>query len=343
MTCGSQRKALRRWDREDDQVPATELDSAFGPHDELSPAMQTALQRAQRASQADCPVLLYGEPGVGRRWLARFIHRRGLRHRGPLVVFEPNQSTTEAVWEALFGREDEAAASGPPGAVHAANHGTVVIHGVARLPEPVQGQLLHLLEHGSALPLRGYTDRKTSVRILATTAHTLQHPVHGRSVSPALYYHLSALTIHLPPLRNRLGELPGLVARLLEEACARRGMSTPRVDPAVHDALMRHSWPGNVGELKACVEQMVDHVESGGTLLDAARESVRRTAMRQNPASDGDSSHESTRATNLADIERRAVLEAMRLNDNNRTKAAASLGISVRTLQRKLKRWNYND
>lgn len=306
--------------------------------EDLSANMRFALAKAERASRADCPILLYGEPGVGKRRLARIIHCHSMRHRSPMVVVEPSRQTAEEVWTAMFGPVEGASTeSNGVGAVHQANHGTLVIHEVAALPEPVQGQLLRLLESGTTVSVGGSASRKTDVRVLGTTAESLQRRRGHCNFLPALYYHLSGVTVCVPPLRERREEIPLLVGRFLKQYCSANNMPMPVVDSGVMHQLIEHSWPGNLDELAACLEAMVCESGPNATILKKLPEGACAPATSASiapPSRDVDSK--------LADIERQVVFDAMERHGNNRTKTAEALGISVRTLQRKLKRWNYS-
>jgi transcriptional regulator with PAS, ATPase and Fis domain len=202
---------------------------------------------------------------------------------------------------------------------------------VADFPLPLQPKLLRVLEGFVVCPVGGNREKRVDVRVIAATSRNLSELVAAGSFREELFYRLNVLTIHLPPLRERRDDILLLIQRFLDESARRRQRPAPALAPELLHFLTNYDWPGNVRQLRNTIENMVVMGrEIGLTLADLPRylsggPITRGTGV---PA-DG----------NLQELERIAILSALDRSHGNRTRAAEALGISVRTLQRKLKQW----
>lgn len=295
-------------------------------------AMHDVARRIERAALADCPVLIWGEAGSGKRFVAQTIHRRSRRGGGPWVIVpSPDAGTKGAPGPTaeveLFGTADR------PGKLALAEGGTLLIEEITRLPRTVQAKLLHVMEGRRLFTPEDAARASIDFRLVATTRGDPAESVRRGTLREDLRYHLGVVTIHLPPLRERRDDIPDLILRLLAQMSSEAGTPVPRVEPQLMQFAADHPWPGNVAQLRDCIEIMVR--ESDAPTLSSQH---LRAALAENGAPfRGAPSNE--QVATLAGLERAAVLHALEIHEGNRTRAARSLGISVRTLQRKLRNW----
>jgi len=293
--------------------------------DALSERMKETLASAEVVAQdANATVLLLGETGVGKSWLARRIHRAS--PRAQKQFFELNcASLDQALLESeLFGHERGAftgANAQKRGIVEAAEGGTLFLDEVGELPAGVQAKLLTFLESRTFRRLGGTRAMQADVRLLAATNADLKELVARGAFRRDLYFRLSVVPIEVPPLRERREEIPGLVRGVLVELG--RGRS-PTVSRAAMSALRRYDWPGNVRELRNVLERAL--ILGRGQPIDVPHLSpeVQRGSKTK------------TSSARLEDVERAHIQEILASVEGNRTRAAELLGISRSTLKRKL-------
>ena len=289
--------------------------------------MLDVVRRIGRAAQVDSPVFIWGEKGAGKKVVAETIHRRSRRGRGPLVTVCSEGMTDPQLDEKLFGTLGQA------GALMTVDGGTLLVDGIAGLSRTAQAKLLHAAEDGYFGRRRDRAGQPTDFRLMATSPQELSESVERGIVREDLYYWLSVVSIHVPPLRERKEDIPLLVQQLLSELCAARGKAVPGVEPELMRWLVERSWPGNARELRECLDAMLGAEESGSLgLRHLPPASGTRGEAIGLPGQQG-------RVETLAEVERTAITWALQVHQGNRTEAAKSLGISVRTLQRKLRQW----
>lgn len=293
-----------------------------------STAMLEVARRIERAARVDSPVLIWGERGTGKKLVARMIHQRSRRSDGPLVIVATEKRQPPSVEDELFGTSQQA------GRLSAAAGGTLVVDEIAGLSLTTQAKLLGASEGRYVAELDGWLEQPVEFRLIATTRKDLAQCVRQGIVREDLYYRLTVVTIRMPSLEERKEDVPSLVQQILGELCTARDRPIPSVEPELVQYVANRPWPNNVGGLRACLDRIlltqdantleVDHLCA--SLPDAGSTSIDR---------------ESTEPSDtLADLERAAVMRALKTYEGNRTQAAKALGISVRTLQRKLKHWN---
>ncbi|HEX6201673.1 MAG TPA: sigma 54-interacting transcriptional regulator [Thermoanaerobaculia bacterium] len=225
-----------------------------------SPAMRRLLATAARAAGAGSSLLLLGETGAGKEWLARWIHARSPRARGPFVAVNC-ASIPETLWESeLFGHERGAftgAERGRRGHFEVAHRGTLFLDEIGEIPLHLQAKLLRALDERVVQRLGGEAPVAIDVRVMAATNRDLDAAVQAGSFRRDLYYRLAVVTLEVPPLRERREDVPMLARTFLD----RVGRELPRrvaafSEPAMA-ALMAHDWPGNVRELANAIERAV--------------------------------------------------------------------------------------
>jgi len=284
-----------------------------------SPAMQVVKQRVCDYGPAEATVLIGGETGTGKELTARALHDASARAAGPFVAVNCAALPSDLIESELFGSTRGAftgASHTRPGLFDAARGGTLLLDEIGELPRSAQAKLLRVLEAGSYRPLGAVREKPAEARVLAATNRDLAKLCASGEFRLDLYYRVAVLRIELPPLRERRSDIPGLVHRFLA-----RASDPPRaVAPEAMAALLAHAWPGNVRELRSVVERAL--LRAGGGTVDAFElEGPIPTALPAAAPRPG--SAESVRVL----LEHRG-----RLGD-----AAAALGVSPRTLQRRLR------
>jgi len=284
-----------------------------------SDAMRAVRRCVADYGRAEAPVLIGGETGTGKELVARALHAASRRAGGPFVAVNCAALPPELVESELFGTLRGAftgAVHTRPGLFDAARGGTLLLDEIGELPRGVQAKLLRVLEAGSYRPLGATRETQSEARILAATNRDLARLCASGEFRPDLYYRVAVLRIELPPLRERRGDIPGLVARFVARAGAR-----PRaLAPAALAQLLAHAWPGNVRELRSVVERALLR-EGDGELAAVELEAPPAPLRGEEPPRPG--AAESVRVL-LAHHGRLAA-------------AAAALGVSPRTLQRRLR------
>ncbi|MEN6494557.1 MAG: sigma-54 dependent transcriptional regulator [Thermoguttaceae bacterium] len=303
-----------------------------------SAVMQTVFEEIYRTAQADATVLVSGESGTGKELVAEAIHRHSRRRDGPFVAINMAAIPETLVESELFGHVEGAftgAATPRAGRFEAADGGTLFIDEIGDLKLTSQSKLLRVLENHCVTPVGSNENRKVDVRVIAATNRNLETLIAEGKFREDLYYRLTVVTIALPPLRNRREDIPLLVDHFLDELCRSNGKPRLSADPELIGFLESYDWPGNVRQLRNCLESMV--ILSRSTMLSVNDLPAMIRNYQRNPMP----YFEMPQGVTLADVVKAAVLQTLDRLDGNRTQAAQSLGISVRTLQRKLKQWQH--
>jgi DNA-binding NtrC family response regulator len=296
--------------------------------------MQNLFMQILHAARLSCPVLIYGEPGSGKRLAAHAIHATGRRRSYQIVTVDCLSLSPALLRLELFGQAAfETAANsshamlnpGRGATLSVAEQGTLLLTGISGIPHSVQAQLQKLLESSEAGG-PGASD----VRFLSTTGKRMDQLVETKSFRADLYYRLNVLPIDIPPLRRRLQDVP-LLARYFLSRFERDGRSLALSDEA-STALSHYSWPGNVRELKLALEFAAARCVDDTILplhLPEAIASGARTAVEDEPFTSSE--------LNLARLERQAILRALQISGFDKAKASRLLGIGKTTMYRKLK------
>ena len=224
------------------------------------PAMLELFRRIEKVAPTETSVLITGEAGTGKELVARAIHERSSRHRGPLVVLNCAAMPGPQLEAELFGHEKDAlpgADDTKRGLVEAADGGTLFLDEVGELSMDAQVRLLHLLQDGESTRLGALSGRPLDVRLIVATPRLLDARVAAGQFRKDLYYRLNVLQLNLPPLRER-GEDIGLLAHaLLSRLCEHHNSPALHFSKSTLEAMSRYSWPGNVRELENAIERAV--------------------------------------------------------------------------------------
>lgn len=230
----------------------------FGAMRGTSTAMRQVFAVLERASKSHAPILFLGESGTGKELAARAVHDASPRKHGPFVVFDCGASTENLIESDLFGHTKGAftgASADRLGAFAAADGGTLFLDEIGDLPVGLQPKLLRMLEAGEVTPLGGRKAERFDVRVVAATHRDVFGEVARGGFRGDLYYRLAVVEVHLPPLRQRHGDLAALVALFLERAGA--GALIEGIGGAALDRLTNYHWPGNVRELRNVITRAV--------------------------------------------------------------------------------------
>jgi PAS domain S-box-containing protein len=295
----------------------------------LAPAMRDVVDAVDVVAQNRCAsVLLLGETGVGKSWLARRIHQRSARSDKPFLDINCAGLAPQLLESELFGYERGAftgASAAKRGLVEAADGGTLMLDEIGELPTNVQAQLLTFLDEHRFRRVGGTRVMQADVRILAATNVNLAERVASGQFRKDLYYRLSVVPIQIPPLRERREDIPSLARRMLSELGKRAGRrASTTLSPSVARALQQYDWPGNLRELRNALER---------ALILSRGETV---TLCQLPPEIRQSTPATERSMRLADVERLHVLRVLESCGGNRTRAADILSISRSTLKRHL-------
>jgi len=301
-----------------------------------SPAMQAAAATIKQVAISDVPVLLRGETGVGKDLIARAIHERSRRRSRPFVPVNCGGFTEELFSSELFGHVRGAftgAHADKPGRFAVAEGGTLFLDEVGEVPLKNQVELLRVLESREYQPVGDPQVHHADVRIIAATNRNLEASVQQGSFREDLYFRLDVVPIDVPPLRERQEDIPVLIEMFLDEACRAQGQPRKQVAPEAMEHLINHRWPGNVRELRNLIQRLVvtcpdrtirpEHLPGVQTAADAAL------------------GHFTVElGSSVQSVEAELIRHTLQRVTANRRQAAAILGISVRSLQYKLKKYN---
>ncbi|HIG54749.1 MAG TPA: sigma-54-dependent Fis family transcriptional regulator [Candidatus Latescibacteria bacterium] len=312
-----------------------EKDSPFRRLVRLSPAMQAATATIKQVAQSDVPVLLRGETGVGKDLVARSIHERSKRREAPFVAVNCGGFTEELFSSELFGHKRGAftgAHADRPGRFALAEGGTLFLDEIGEVPIKNQVELLRVLESHEFQPLGDPQVHHANVRIIAATNRDLEGAVASNAFREDLYYRLNVVPIDIPPLRNRQEDIPVLIEMCLDEACRAQDQPPKKVSPEAMECLLAHPWPGNVRELRNLLQRLV--VTSSDTVIRPEHLPGSLIDLAAGPG------HFSVRiGSSLEMVEAELIRQTLQRVTSNRREAAAILGISVRSLQYKLKQY----
>ncbi len=293
-------------------------------------SMQAVFQLIQEISSVDSPVLIQGETGTGKELVARAIHQRSSRSGGPFIPVNCGALTTDLASSQLFGHRKGSftgAISDHEGFFSAAHEGTLFLDEIGELPSTIQPTLLRALDDRGISPVGETVAREVDFRLVAATSRSLEDEIERQEFRSDLYYRLSVVRVVLPPLRERLEDLPILTRAFLAEARAKTGKQVFEVSTDTMSILLHYSWPGNVRQLKNALE------------FATIRASGPEVLPEHLPSEIGSEPVELSEDASEADRIRAALAQTR----GNRQEAAKILGISRSTFYRWLERLDLED
>jgi|HigsolmetaAR202D_1030399.scaffolds.fasta_scaffold00041_41 two-component system response regulator AtoC len=303
-----------------------------------TPVMHEVYKTIGRVAQSNASILITGETGTGKELVANLIHQNSGRN-GPFVAVNCAALPETLIESELFGHEKGAftgAMAQRKGRFELANKGTIFLDEVGEITLPVQKKLLRVLQEGEIERVGGSTPIKVDVRVLAATNRNLLDEVEAGNFREDLYYRLNVINIHMPPLRERIGDIPLLVEHFLNKYRFRNDAPPTRISEEALERLQNYDWPGNVRQLENEIERAV--VMSQGTVITSRFLSLSNT----NESSQIDLAARVRNGTSLAQVlasvERIMIKEALRQSDGNYEVAASRLGLNYEEFVQRLKK-----
>jgi len=308
--------------------------------DEVS-SMGAVIKQAESAAQTDSTVLLTGESGTGKDVMARFIHSKSPRAAMPIITVNCG-ALPETLFESEFFGHERGAFTGASqlrrGLLEAADGSSLFLDEIGDMPLLMQVKVLHFLEQGRFRRVGSTRDQLADVRIIAATNRDLSAEVEQQRFRADLYYRLNVVSLHVPPLRDRRQDIPRFIDHFLN--VYRQRFNRPKLDISADTRrrLQDYSWPGNVRELRNCLERAA--AISTSDVIDDSQMAFLRTQPPVASQTDATGSRSlESGAKTLEELEREHILRVLDETDGNRERAAAILGISSRTLYRKLREY----
>ena len=312
-----------------------------------SPALRATLDVIRQAAPSSATVLLLGESGTGKELFARALHDNSGRASGPFVAINCGAIPESILESELYGYERGAftgAVARKEGRFERAHGGTLFLDEIGELSPPMQVKLLRALQEGEIERLGGTAPVRVDVRVVAATNQDLTARVREGKFREDLFYRLNVIQVILPPLRDRIEDIPLLVEHFLKRFSVKNGKPVRALNQAAREALEAHLWPGNVRELENAIERAVVLSRNEELTLDDLPEQVRRAPALRTAGVSGPLASLALEGrtlsvplgTPLEEIERRLILETLRLTGDDKNLTAKLLDISARTIYRKL-------
>ena len=296
-----------------------------------NPQMDAMLALARKVAKTDATVLIQGETGTGKEILARFIHNESGRRDAPFVAINCAALPETLIESELFGHERGSftgATGRRAGCFETATGGTLLLDEVTEIPLVLQAKLLRALQEGEVVRVGSSTPVKVDVRVIAVTNRELRAEVSAGRFRQDLFYRLNVLALRPPALRDRPGDIPILARHFLSKYAALYGSGATRFNPAAMERLVAHRWPGNVRELENVVQRAV--ILSGDSDVEAEHV-VLEDAATLEPIDTG--------GRTIMELERDVILTTLARMNGNRTHTAKALGITVRTIRNRLRKY----
>ena len=340
------KRALRSRDVESENLSLREeLDNRFGLESIIgaSEPMKDVFEVIKQAAPTQATILLQGESGTGKELVAHAIHRLSPRSKGPFIPVHCAALSPTLLESELFGHEKGSftgASERRQGRFELADGGTLFLGEISEIPTSVQVKLLRVLEERKFERVGGHDTIEVDIRLVAATNADLRALVKEGKFRNDLFFRLDVVAVTLPPLRERLDDVPLLCAHFLKEFSARNNKHIEDITPETMAMLAAYAWPGNVRELRNVMERMV--VLSRGPRLTARDLPAGVRSAVHAEGQKGQWRGEAGRGTapeSMQEAERLMIYASLKKNGGNRTRAAERLGISRRTLQRKLKEY----
>jgi DNA-binding NtrC family response regulator len=303
-----------------------------------SPELRRIFDVATQVASTRAAVLITGESGTGKELIADAIHNLSNRREKPFIKVHCAALSESLLESELFGHEKGAftgALSRKRGRFELAHPGTIFLDEIGEINPNVQVKILRVLQEKRFERVGGEETVEVDVRVISATNRDLKQAIAEGEFREDLYYRLNVVNIHMPPLRERKEDIPLLAAAFLKEFAEENGKKINGIDPRVLSALYAYSWPGNIRELRNCVESAVVLCKGTAITLDDLPPSVSSGAE--------ENSIRISLGTNMADAEREIIMGTLGYLRGNKSRAAEVLGIGRKTLHRKLKEYGLEE
>jgi two-component system response regulator AtoC len=302
-----------------------------------SEVMKVVRLRADKVAAAQVPVLILGESGVGKEVVARYIHARSPWRASSFVKVSCPAIPGTLLESELFGYEKGAftgANNMKPGRVEAAQGGTLFLDEIAEIEGDLQAKLLQLLQDGRYSRIGGQEEMHTDVRVICATHRRLEEEIQSGKFRQDLYFRINVVSLRLPPLRERSGDLEILVQYFMDVYQKEFERQVPRLTPETLHLMKRHTWPGNIRELENVVKRYVILGTEDVITSDLVGRPLQAPSLEM--PLDGSISLKKMTRQATQDLERRVILQVLEANGWNRKRAARELNISYRALLYKI-------
>jgi DNA-binding NtrC family response regulator len=312
-----------------------------GVLDELtgdSPSMKEVFSLIQQVAPTTASVFISGESGTGKELVARAIHRLSPRNAGPFVAVNCAALPDTLVESELFGHEKGAftgAVERRAGCFEQAHNGTLFLDEIGEMPIGTQAKLLRVIEESKVRRLGGRNDMPFAVRVLAATNRAPEDAIRNNRLREDLYYRLNVFHISLPPLRERKQDIPSIASALIRDLNLKHGCRVTHLNPDVLQRFNLNSWPGNVRELRNVIERAVIMAGEGEIQL-AHLPGGLAPPRRAVPPSDSDNVLHMPVGARMEEVEEAYLHLTLKYANDNKTRAAEILGISLRTLHNRI-------
>ncbi len=294
-----------------------------------SPAMKATVRTVERVAPSEVPIMITGESGTGKEVVADLIHALSPRAKGPLIKVNCAALPRELIESELFGAVKGAytgSHADREGLFRQADGGSLLLDELSEMPIETQSKLLRVLQEKEFRPVGGRTSYKADVRIVAATNRKVEEAIRDNKLREDLYYRIGAITIHLPPLRDRREDIMPLALSFLKRFAAQAGRVMNGFSEAAADRLRGFDWPGNVRQLQNEVQRALLMCE--GTVVDVGDLSINPTQALQEDATD---------LSLLEGVEKNAIIQMLKDTGGNKLETAKRLGIGRQTLYNKIK------
>jgi len=312
-----------------------------------SPQMQQVFQVIQQVAPSKAAVLVTGESGTGKELVARAVHQLSPRRAGPFVAINCAAMPETLMESELFGHEKGAftgALERRAGCFELAQHGTILLDELAEMPSGTQAKLLRVLEDSRVRRLGGKSEISVDVRVVAATNRNLDEALKKGDLREDLYYRLNVFQIALPPLRQRMSDLPLLAEALITHLNRKHACNVTFITQDVMEAFKKFHWPGNIRELRNVLERAVIMAGEGAIQMSHLPYDFGVSVGSRPPAQifEPDSVRLPV-GTTVSEAEKALIQLTLQHTKNNKTRAAEILGISLKTLFNKLKEYGAAD
>jgi len=302
----------------------------------VSSTMKKVIEQIQQVANSDFSVIMQGETGTGKTYIANIIHNLSRRAKGPFVTVDLGAIPDSLVESELFGYEKGAftgADKKKKGYFAVADHGTILLDEVQNTSPYIQSKLLRVVEERNIYPVGGTQPEAVDIRIVAATNTDIQHSVQEKKFREDLYFRLCEFMILIPPLKQRVEDIPFLARKFCFEVARELKKQTPEISEEAAGLLQDYAWPGNVRELRNVVKRAVllsdsheiapEHISF--LPANATVETIQSPSVRTGTC------------MSLAEVEKNAIVQVLEMTGGNKTKAASILQIDYSTLLRKIK------
>jgi DNA-binding NtrC family response regulator len=303
-----------------------------------SPVMRNVVRTLERVAPADVSILITGESGVGKEVVTDLIHAMSPRASGPLIKVNCAALPRELIESELFGSVKGAytgAQADRDGLFRQADGGTLMLDEISEMPIDTQSKLLRVLQEKEVRPVGGRTSYKVDTRVVAATNRVPEDAIKNGKLREDLYYRISAISIPIPPLRDRREDVLPLANAFLQRFASQAKRVIRGFTPAAQEALKKFDWPGNVRQLQNEIQRAVLMCDDLGSTTEIDVRDLSITAVSTAAAAEDD-----TNLTLMEAMERNAIIQMLKETGNNKLETAKRLGIGRQTLYNKIKAYN---